>query len=102
MPKFRIIYRIALRRGYREGLLTPDEYTTALAPLKRHPRPRRGEAEAVDLMVKVQSFVYGSLARQGFGLDFLTIIQWIKDNCALILRFILAILIFVEPSPEES
>ncbi len=102
MPKFRILYRIALRRSYRAGLLTSDEYTTAMAPLRRRPHLRRGEVEVVDLIGEVQDYVYSQMGYQGFGIDFLTIIQWIKDNWALILRFILAILIFVEPSPEES
>ena len=102
MPKFRVIYRIALRRSCRAGSLTSDEYTTAMAPLRWRPRLRRGEVEAVDLMGEVQDYVYSQMGYQGVGIDFLTIIQWIKDNWALILRVILSILIFVEPSPEES
>jgi len=101
MPKFKPIYRIALRRSYQEGLLTKNEYMTAMEPLRWPIRTKKGTTERVNILNKVRDYIYGQMELQGITIDWAKLIQWIKDNWPAILKFIITLLIFLDPPPQE-
>ena len=100
--KFRPIYRIALRRSYRAGLLTPEEYNTAMEPLRWHRRRGIGKFERISIMGQVQDYIYSQMRIQGVAINWAALISWIKANWPEILKFIITLLIFLEPMPKES
>ena len=101
MFKFKPLYRIALRRSYKEGLLTDDEYTRAMEPLRWPIRTRRNTKERVYVLNQVRDYIYGQMELQGVAIDWTKLIHWIKENWPAILKFIITLLIFLEPPPES-
>ncbi len=100
--QFRPIYRIAIRRSWRAGLLTKEEYETAMAPLRWYIRRERGVAQRVNILGQVKDHIYNQMSIQGVAINWSTLIAWIKDNWPMIIKFILTLLIFLEPMPQES
>ena len=102
MTRFKPVYRLALRRSLREGLLTNDEYEQAMVPLRWPTRQDRVSKKRIHVLDKVRDFCFEGMEAEGVRIDWSKLIIWIKENWPDILKFIVTLLIFLEPPPQEK
>ena len=99
--KFKPVYRVALRRSLKDGLITQEEYDTAMKPLRWPVRRDRVSKKQVRILDKVRDFCYEGMEAESIRIDWSKLIIWIKANWSDILKFIVTLLIFLEPPPQE-
>ena len=102
MPKFKPIYRLAIRQSYKDGLLTKTEYKQAMEPLRYPIRIKRNTTERVYVLDQVRDYIYDQMRLKGVTIDWAALIKWIKENWPAILKFIITLLIFLEPPQQEK
>ena len=101
MMKFKPVYRVAIRRSLKAGLITQEEYDTAMVPLRWPIRRDRRTKKRIHVLDKVRDFCYEGMNAEGIRVDWAKLIVWIKENWSDILKFIITLFIFLEPPPQE-
>jgi len=102
MLKFKPLYRIAARRGLREGTISRDDYDKVMETLRWPHRLRRDSSENIEVLGEVQDYVYGQMELEGRKIDWDSVLEWIKDHWVDILKVIISLLLLLEPPPKEK
>jgi len=101
MLRFKPIYRIALKRDYKAGLLTQEDYERGMEPLRWPIRTKRETKEKVNILDCVRDFVYTGMVTDSLDIDWSNILKWIKEHWVQILELIISLLLILEPPDKE-
>jgi hypothetical protein len=86
--------RKAARHSYLEGTLTSEQYKTVMSVI-RHPMQKGLDGNMVDVIAYVEKFATDEMGKQGWSINWDTVIQWFKDNWLKVLQAIAAIVTII-------
>ena len=102
MLKFKPLYRMAARKGRREGTISREDYDKVMETLRWPQRTRRDSGDKVEVLNSVQDYVYGQMEIEGCKIDWDGVLEWIKEHWVDILKIIITLLVLLEPPPKEK
>ena len=102
MIKFKPLYRIAARRGLREGTISREDYDKVMETLRWPHRLRRDSGEKVEVLGEIQDYVYGQMVLESRKIDWNGVLDWIKEHWIDILKIIISLLVLLDPPPKEK